>query len=298
MKKLLSLIFTTAFLFSLCACQKETEKPAVTISGVDIEQGVYNYFYYYEAKHASLSGEKTNESDYALSRCKRFVAINTIFHNKGMVLTNADKIQVSEKVNNFMLRFKDYFDKIGVSRQNLTSIFTCEKREEALFQSEYDTGTDNIQAEEAIKNYFYDNYVLFYNACGYYETDENGNIVATSKTNLNAVFSSLVADYTLTPENSSNLFSAGALEKGFPVSDGILLKRGESSYPEGFFEKVFAQTANTVRVYTYDECVFAVLKSDLTENGDTLYESYRSACIKDIYSVEWEDRITDIIKDL
>ena len=88
-------------------------------------------------------------------------------------------------------------------------------------------------------------------------------------------------------------FAEAVQTAGYSLSDSVLLKKDAGTYPDGFYEKVSDQADNTVQVITYDECVFIVWKENLKEKGESVYYSYRSACINDLYYEEYEASLNE-----
>jgi hypothetical protein len=53
-----------------------------------------------------------------------------------------------------------------------------------------------------------------------------------------------------------------------------------------------------VQVITYDECIFIVWKENLKEKGESVYASYRTVCINDLYSAQAEAETNEYISTL
>lgn len=298
MKKLLATFLAATMLLLFGACSDKNNY-ALTIEGTEINGEIFAYFLdRVTAAPESYGLDKDSSADKlkkaAIDECKRYVAINTEFSSSKVTLTSAEKVKISEKVNNIWLRSENHYKKIGISKQTLNKIITSEKYEEAVFNSLYDKGTHNTAAEQKIQNYFYENYVSFRTVCVYFTSSSGEPMTQLEKNEMLMVFEGFATSKASTPE----AFTQGFLDAGYSASDTVILKKSSDGYPDGFFDKVFAQTDATVQIIIYDDCVFAVYKESLKDKGESVYAAYRSACINDIYAAENEKRINLIATDL
>ena len=285
-------------IFSLSACGGE-KKTALSIAGTDVDSEIFTYYLDKVVQrpldyNLSENPTKSELKDAAIDECKRYLVSNTNFLNGGLSLSASEKVDISQTVNDYWLRFKNHYDKIGVSKQTLTKIFTAQAYEDALFTAEFDKGLSDTQAEEIIKNYFYENYISFRTVCAYYTTANGSEMTQLEKNQLLDSIRALAAN----AGTDIDKFAETALASGYTLSSSVLLKKGAEGYPEGFYEKVSAQNDNTIQVLTYDECVFIVWKENLKEKGEGVYVNYRSACINDLYYNEYQTKTNEYIETL
>ncbi len=298
MKKLLAMLLASSVLLLFGACSAKNEY-ALKIEGAEIGSEVFAYYLDKAVAAPERYGLKKNASaselkKAAVNECKRYIAINTDFKKSGKPLTSAQKVEISESVNDIWLRYENHYNKIGVSKQTLNKIITAEKYEEAVFTSLYDKGTGNAVAEKKLQDYFYTNYVSFRTVCVYFTSANGEPLSQLEKNEMLAVFDSLAAEKASTPE----AFTQGFLDEGYSASDTVILKKNSDGYPEGFFDAVYKQADATVQIIVYDDCVFAVYKENLRDKGESVFAAYRSVCINDIYSAENEKRINLLVSDL
>ena len=299
MKRLAALLLAVFMILSLTACGSNA-KTVLIISGTEINSEIFTYYLDkviqrpidYNLPENPLKQEL---KEAAINECKQYLAANTEFRNKGLSLTSSEKVEISQAVNDYWVRFENHFKDIGVSKQTLTKIMTSQTYEDALFTAEYDKGTGNTEAEAVIQDYFYDNYISFRTICAYF-TSADGTTPMTQleKNQLLSSVNALAAN----AGTDADAFAQTAQEAGYTLSSSVLLKNGAEGYPDGFFEKVAEQTDKTVQVLTYDECVFIVWKENLKEKGESVYASYRSTCINDLYSDEYNAEKDDYIAAL
>lgn len=298
MKKMLSVLFAVLILISLTACNG-SKKTVLIISGTEIDSEVFTYYldrviHRPEDYGLAENPEKKLVKQSAIDECKRYVAINTSFRDKGLSLSAADKVGISDNVNRFWMRFENHYDEIGVSKQTLTKIMTADAYEDAIFTATYDRGTGNAAAEKELTDYFYSNYISFRTVCAYFTAPDGSAMSQADKIALVDSFRKM--EQTAAVE--ADKFSESVAAAGYTLSDTIILKKDSSGYPAGFFEKVYAQANGTVQILEYDECVFAVLKEDLKAKGDAVYANYRTSCITDLYSDASRQEIESYIETL
>lgn len=299
MKKLFAVILSASIIFSFCACTAEN-KTVLTISGTEIDNEIFTYYADKVIQRPTDYGLTDNPIDSdikaaAINECKKYLAANTEFRDAGLSLSSAEKVEISQTVNDFWVRFENHYKEIGVSKQTLTKIFTSDSCGDAIFTETYDKGTDNAAAEKEIQDYFYNNYISFRTVCVYF-TAANGvtPLTQVEKNDLLATLDGFVESSGADTEK----FAETVNNAGYPLSNSILLKKGSDGYPDGFYEKVYAQADNTVQVIVYDECVFAVVKENLKGKGEGVYANYRSSCISDLYSAESDAKTDEYIATL
>lgn len=299
MKKFFAAVFAALMILSLSACTAQ-KKTVLTISGTEINSEIFTYYLdkvvsrpvdYGLADSPSNKDLKTA----TINECKKYLAANTQFRDAGLSLSSPEKVEVSQLVNDFWVRFENHYNKIGVSKQTLTKIFTSDAYRDALFTETYDKGISDSAAETEIQDYFYGNYISFRTVCVYFTAADGVTpLTQVEKNDLLAAFEG----YVKSAQNDVDGFSETVNNAGYPLSNSILLKKGSDGYPDGFYEKVYAQEDNTVQLIVYDECIFAVVKENLRSKGDSVYANYRSSCITDLYSAEADLKTENFIATL
>ena len=299
MKKLSALFIAVLILFSFCSCSSY-KTTALVISGTEIDSEIFTYYLDRVIQRPADYGlpenpQKKELKESAVNECKNYLAANTKFRDMGLTLSASEKVEISENVNNFWMRFENHYKNIGVSKQTLTKIMTSQAYTEAIFNATYDKGTGDAAAEQILQNYFYGNYISFRNVCAYFTSaDGKTPMSQADKNRLIAAFEALSKESF----DSADDFSAAVQNAGYSLSDSVILKKGSEGYPDGFYEKVSNQGDGTVQIIIYDECVFAVWKENLKEKGESVYAGYRSSCIKDLYSGQSEEENEGYIQSL
>jgi len=297
MKRLICLLLISALAAGLLAgCDLIPEKPALVILGTDIDREIYSYYYdrvQGRPKDYGLSDNPDEDKikDTSIELCRKYLALNTSFVYHNLSLSSTEKVAVSDNVNNHWIRFRNHYEKIGVSKQTLNKVFTADAYEDAIFSAIYDKGVGNAQGEKELKDYFYTNFVAFRNVCAYF-TLSDGSAVTEAKrqeiiTNVNKI-------KELTG-SEPDTFDSAATAAGYTASDTVILDRNSDDYPEGFFESVYDQEDGSVKIITYGNSIFAVLKENLEDLGEGVYASYREECLEEKYAVEWESTLSNYI---
>ncbi len=298
MKKIAALLLAVMILFSLSACSGQNTT-ALVIADTKINGEIFTY--YLDKVHQAPSDYGLNQNPLkkdlkaaAINECKKYLATNTRFSEKGLKLSASEKVEISQTVNNYWIRFENHYKEIGISKPTLTKIFTSNKYKDALFAAEYDKGTSNAEAETVLQDYFYGNYISFRTVCAYYTTVDGAPMTQLEKNQLMATIDSLASNAGTDIEKFAETVQAA----GYSLSDSVLLKKGAGTYPEDFYEKVSAQANDTVQVIVYDECVFIVWKESLKDKGESVYFNYRSACINDLYYEEYQNTLNEYLESL
>ena len=298
MKRILFAVIAAAMLLMLGSCSVKP-KVALTVQGAEINSEIFAYYLDRVVASPESYGLEKNAADKelkdaAVTECKKYVASNSEFLNGGNSLSSADKVAVSEQVNNIWMRSGKHYESIGVSKQTLTKIVTSEKYEDAVFTSLYDVGREDVAAERAVQNYFYDNYVCFRTVCAYFSGADGTPLTQLEKTEMLNFFTGFSGESKVTPEDFEKSFA----DTAYTVSDTVILKKNSDGYPEGFYESVAAQTDSTVQTIVYDDCVFVIYKENLADKGEGVYASYRSSCVNDLYADRNDERIEKTIEVL
>ncbi|MCR5522911.1 MAG: hypothetical protein K6F64_04665 [Clostridia bacterium] len=294
MKRKLALLFALIFtVLNFSSCTFGGPKTALVISGTDIDEEVYNYYYNrVEQRPADYGINSDSEKDIkekTIELCTRYLAFNTSFKNRGLSLTISEKVSVSDRVNNDWLRNKKLYESKNISRKTINKILTSEAYEDAIFNSIFDKGVRDEANEKKNKEYFYSNYLAFRNICAYF-TDSNGKpITEQQKTDLIAQFNEIAASSV----GDYQLFSDVCSSYGYSASDTIILSKESQGYPDGFYDSVDEMPYGTISVLTYSDVIFIVRKENIEELGEGLYASYRSECIKEMYEDRWEQIVKD-----
>ena len=107
-------------------------------------------------------------------------------------------------------------------------------------------------------------------------------------------FNSLSGGKSITSEEFEKSFT----DTGYSVSDTVILKKSSDGYPEGFYDAVTLQPVSTVQTIVYEDCAFVIYKENLADKGESVYASYRSDCVNDLYADRNDERLKKITEVL
>ncbi len=296
MKKIISLVLTAVICLTLGGCAFGGRKTALVVSGAEVDTEIYNYYLDlveqrprdYGLTDKSGSGDRR---DKAVELCRKYVAFNTVFAERGLSLTNSEKLEIADNVNNFWSMSAEHYKDIGVSRVTLNKIFTEQAYEDTLFEADFDKGMDDSEAESAVKAFFYSNYTAFRNICEYFTASDGSKVSEQEKQNITNKFSEIAASSGSSYDDFTNTCAAA----GYTASGTVILKKDSGGYPEGFFLKVYTMAPGTVGIFTYDDCIFCIRKENLSDLGEEVYYNYRSTCIRNMYEESWQEAVENYL---
>ncbi len=281
--------------FCLGGCSK-TEKTALKLNGVNIPGDVYAYFIdkaFSESKE-ELSYEAAEKQ--AVKLVATYFKINTLARNSGILLTPAQKASVSEDVNAKWAVYGKYYTSVGVTKETLTKVFSADAYRRALINYYYGKGGKNEISLARLYAAFKTNYIVFQSINGYLTfEDADGFIQQYDDVKREALIlkfqnmASLVNAGEKTMEDAAKFLS----ESGYSCSvSTVVLKKDDSGYPDGFFEKVKSLKARTATVIgtTEHKYIFLVIRGDASADSE-YFNSKREEIINDIAADEIDERI-------
>lgn len=238
-------------------------------------------FYTYYLDRALADGDAENAQAEATADCTEYVAINSKFAEMKMSLSDDVKGKVSADVNNTWQIYGKYYEKIGVSKQTLTKIFESKAYRNAIFLGIYDAGGTNPVAEDEIKKYWNENYLVF-KAISDYLTDvnEDGETVPMKE----ADRKKLISEY----ENLTERINAGegidAVYASYTQQDGAVIdtsviSRASSIYPAGFFDAVSKAEAGKALTVVLGDYIFSAQRMAGDSDGGIYYQMNRESCL-------------------
>lgn len=284
--------FTSALAFS--GCSVADKGTAMKINGVEISDDVFTYFLDLAVVDLGVDAPLKSLKEKASAYAETYFKTNSLAHSQGITLSIAEKKAVSERVNAHWGFYGEYFDKIGVTKETLTKVFTADAFREALLVHYYGTGGEEEIPLTRLYAQFKTNYIVFQAITGYLtQTDLNGQTVKISATEREAL--------TLKFQNMSAMVNAGEqnmeqaadflAESGYQGSvQTVVLHKDDTSYPAGFFEKVKNTESRLATVIGTEEYIFLVLRGDADTNS-TYFNEKRTEMIEIIVGDEIDEKI-------
>lgn len=288
-RRIIALLLAACVPFLFCASCSRGEKSVMSISGAQISREIFAYYFdrvCSDPETFGLSAEAVPEdtAEEAKKLCVRFTAVNTLFDRLGSGLTSAQKLEISNEVNTRWTAFGEHYKKIGVSRSAVSKLCTAEVMEDAIYSRLYEQTAGDKDPEAGLREYFVQSCVVFRTVCAYFTaTDTVGNEIAMTQAQKDDLIKAFRTRASAVTDPEAMDSAGEAL--GSSASSAILLKKGQTGYPDGFFDSILAQKSNSAAVLPYDDCVFLVWKYD-TAGRDEEYTACRSQLIKELCSLE------------
>ena len=281
---LLITVLTAALAFSSC-----NKKSSVTVNGVSVSEGVYNY--YYDIEKNSDGGKSQQEiSDAALSDVATYVAVNSEFKNRALALSSEDKNIISQNVNNYWHVFSEYYKAIGVSKQDIQKIEESKKYKDAVMADYYSENGEEPVTDSELRSYFAENFIAFKAVTGYLPS--GGDTEELEKQSLLQNFT----QYAGAINDGAGIDEVGAaLENANTDSDTVVIGRNDTSYPDGFFDSVSAIEPGKAGAFIAGDYVYIVSREDISGNED-LFSTYRVKCLKEFRGEQFDKKLAEISK--
>lgn len=264
-------------LLFLSACSGRSE---LRVNGARVDAGVVLYLRE-EVRRASPEAADAELEQSVQQSVREYVAVNSIFADRGLTLTTAEKSEVSQNVNALWRLFGTYYTSVGVSKQDIYKVEAQKACKDALMADYYAPDGDEPVAEETLKAYFNENYVAFQAVTGYLTTvDNNGDAVPLSdveKATQRSAFEKVAVELN----NGASVESqAGKIENTSVDTETVVIARTNTNYPSGFFEQVSAIEIGKAGVVEVGESIFAVQRENIADEERNLFASYRMDCLK------------------
>ena len=298
MKKALSLI--AAFLILLAAftaCGNDTAEKdyPLTVNGTPLDGEIFKYYLdesFSEAEDTSRDGRIT----YATNACIRYVATNSTFFAKGLSLTAAESVSLSEEANAMWNLFGGHYTQLGVSKETFMKIRTNAAYTEKLRLSLYDEGGATPIPDNDLKAYFASYYAAFKLVRGYlFATDIYGNTVPYSDAELAAILDRYNKAAEQINGNTSIEFIYPSLVSGDQEVEQalktVVIQDADPYYPEGFYAKVREIQPGTAQVCVFGDYLYLVYRVDILSD-EALFKEHRAECLKAVSEVPLQNEIT------
>lgn len=274
MKKVVSLILVAVLIFSLTSCTVSKVK----INGTKIDNEIYAYF----------EAHTDNNEEAILKEISRYVAINSEFTNRGLVLDSGVKSEVSTQVNDLWHLYGTYYDSIGVSKQTIYKIELSKAYENSLLADYYAADGDKPVTEDEIKKYFEENYAAIRFVTGYlFNVDENGETITMTTTEKNKVTGSFKSVAEMVADGTSIEEAVGSLGENTEVRDTVINAFSDGTFPEGFFDAVKGVEEGKTEVVTVGDYIFLINRVDIFSEEYGYYNTYRTDCLKQMKGEEF-----------
>ncbi len=295
MKRFVASAVAAVMIFLFASCGETTQYP-LSVNGTPIDGEIFTY-YLDRAYYADEVGDtRADRVTYATNMCIRYVALNSTFAQKGLVLSPADNVQCSNEANSLWEMYRDYYGNLGVSKETFVKVRLNEAYRETLRLTLFDKDGSSPIPDSELKAYFEENYAAVKMIRGYlFTADVYGNTVEYTEEELN----SIKERYDLACEQVNRgsaidmVYSVLAGSGEQTVSDTLkteVITDGSAYYPKGFYDSVRSVEKGKAAVFVFGDYIYLVYRVDALAD-DTLFENYRSECLKVVSEKPLSDEI-------
>lgn len=274
--------------FSACSASKK-----VTVNGVKISSGVYEYFVAEERKsNAEISDDELFEA--VKKDISYYVMVNSEFHNRGLKLSLTEKSAVSQNVNNYWTLFSTYYENAGITKQDIQKVEENKAYMNSLIVSYYGADGESPVTDEELKTYFSENYIAFRAITGFLTTvNDDGTAAMLSDEEKNAMIESFSKYADSINEGSSLEEIATTLENINMTSDTVVIDKTDKNYPDEFFDKVYQIEINKTGAFSIGDYVFVVSRESLEDEEDSLFKAYKTRCLNALKGEEFDSILSE-----
>lgn len=288
MKRTISLVILLAIITS-CLSGCTGQGYPLAVDGVRISQGVYTYY---------LS--QSENSDEATDICIKNVAAENLMKKEGITLSANYKRMVAEETAEKWSMFLSYYEKIGVTKQDITTALTLEYNRKELLDYYYGDKGKKPVSEKRLLEEFDKIYVGFRAVeASYSRLSDMGESVSLSdkeKDNLKKQFLSMAQSV-----NTKSMSIDEANEKynesiGLIVTqtlETVLVKQGDVFYDDGFFKEVSKLKKGECGVIESGNSIYLLIRDEIADSDGEHFYLYKSEILEKLKMSAVEKKIEE-----
>lgn len=295
MKKKILAIFLCALciLLTFCGCGS-TKNYALSIEGTKITKGIYTFYLGNVLANPDafgLSDEAFEEDAHGAAKnlVKKYIAVNTMADELGIVLSYSAKADVATETDNRWNLFSSHYEKAGISKQDLYKTITSEAYKTALLEYYYGENSkiEPVSAKK-LKKAFTEKYIgVKIIAAPLTTTDTLGNTVplddiemkntrstfenlrkrADNGTDINTLYTSYNSD--------KDLIGTESLET-------YVFTKNDTQYGSDFFSKVSKLGYEKATVIEFDNTIYLFYRVDITGEEYDYFFTYKNDILADL----------------
>lgn len=297
MKKLISVFLVLNILlctFSACSSVKGEQYP-ITVNGTPVDGEIFRYYLDDVWDSEEALGSRDGRITEATYKCIRYVAVNSTFSAYSLSLSDAEKVELSEKANVLWNMFGAYYEKIGISKETYIKIKTSDAFVEKLRLAFFDKGGTDEISDALLRGVLQENFTAFrYVRTPLKTTDVYGNEIPLTDKEMNR----LVALYN---SNLNTVAASYTVEKAyteiaaeFPLTEqsyeNVVIDSSDHEFTTAFYNTVREMGNNTAKAFQFGEFVYLVYKTDIVNDG-LIFSELRDECLKIISEEPLQSKI-------
>ena len=278
MKKVLFVVsFLCFLLFSFASCSSD-KGIKMTVDGVEIKEGVYNYYLDEAEKEI---GDKEKVDEIALQKCREFAAAQILLKEKNLSVRTYFKRKTAEDTEALWNMFSEHYKDNDILKSDINAVVLNRYIRKEILHHYY--GTDGVKPVSVadLKEEFVDLYIGFKAIEGSLtKENEMGETVALSDKEASALkkqFSSMASQINNKSATIDQLNEQYNEAAGLIVTDTlpvILAKKGDGLYEESFFDAVMDIPHGFARVVESGSSVYVVERAVIATNDEDAFAQY------------------------
>ena len=278
MKRFLTLVTALIIMISAFASCGKKSDVALTVDGIAVKNGVYNY-YYDEAKKQNASDEKSAEI--TLQKCREFAVTQILLKEKNLSVRAYFKRKTAEDTESLWSMFSEHYENAGITKSDINAVTFNEYSKKELLHYYYGANGKKPVSVSDLKEEFVDLYVGFKAIEGSLLKENNmGETVSLSEKETEALekkFSSMASQINNKTATIDELNESYNTSLGLIVTDTlpiILAKKDDGLYEESFFEKVMDIPQGFARVVKSGTSIYVVERAVIATSDEDAFSQY------------------------
>ncbi len=308
MKRFIALVAVILILFSFASCSKKENYP-YSLEGQGVTAGVYNYYLYDVRSNPESYGVNTEDSESVKNAvrqcCLEYLATIKLMEKESITLDSEFKRLAAENTENIWGIFSEYYESIGVTKQDITKIQTHESRLLQLLDHYF--GTDGVKpvSDEYMKEEFVDMYVGFKAIEGSLtKTNDKGETLELTEKEagqLESLFKSMASQInsdtaTIDELNEEYNETLGIIVTA-PLSTQVM-KEGDPMYGDDFFSQVSKISHGYAKMIKSGSSIYVIERQTIATDDEDAFMMYRSEVLQSMKMPTIEKKITKLIEEL
>lgn len=287
---IVSLVLLILSCFTACTGQGYP----VAVGECRISEGVYAYY-------VSVS----ENSDETLGLCKDFAAVKKLMYDEGISLSANYKRLVAEETDSKWSLFSAHYENIGVSKQDITEVFTAEYSKRELLDYYYGEKGKNPVSDKKLKEEFDSTYVGFKAIEASFmklsDMGESVELSETEKKKLRNSFTSMadrinsgamtIDDANVSYNESIGLIVTQSLETA-------LTKEGDVLYGDNFFSEIKKLDKGEAGVIESGSSIYLLQRQTVTDDEDGYFIMYKAEILEKLKMPAIEKKLVSAAEEM
>lgn len=295
LKKILGVILTMMCVLSLASCTGG--RGYVKLFGEKIPEGVYNYFL---AEASEQGDEAEAAAEYSV---KKYIATERLMKKEGITLSTNYKRMAAEETEKLWSMFSAYYEKTGVTKQDIAEIKTSEMMKKELLHFYYGAGGRGEVSQEKLRSEFAEKYVGFKAVEGSFMTQndvgESTEISDSEKKALRKKFEAM-AKKVNSGTDIDTVNESYNESQGLIVTQSLslnIIKENDPLYGEDFFSEVSELSYGEAAVIESGSSIY-MLERVRVDSDDETFSLYAAEVLEGLKMASVEKKIEKMAQEL